>query len=104
MSFKFKVDNKFEKKLKRLSSNAKKVSGENNVPFVELFNQKFMHTNTLFHSIEEFVENSGFDFTKMESINELELDKFVNENTKFDSWEEMKAVAAEQWVAKQLGI
>lgn len=104
MSFKMKWNNDFEKRLNQLSEDADKISGDNQVPFEDLFNQQFMWKYTEFDSILEFVNESGFDFTNMESINESELDAFIEAHTSFSSWEDMKGKAAKLWITKQLGF
>lgn len=104
MSFKMKWNNNFENRLNQLSEDADKISGDNQIPFEELFNQQFMRKHTEFNSIDEFVNKSGFDFTNMDSINESELDKFIEGHTSFSSWEDMKGKAAKLWITKQLGF
>lgn len=90
--------------LKKLQKNLDKVSRNNNVPFDELFTNSFMIKNTEYRSIEEFVNDSKFDFKDMESINENELDNFVNQKTNFSTWKQMLTSASELWTVRQLGL
>lgn len=81
------------------------VSGK--IKFEDLFNSKFMQTNTNFNNIEQFFESSPFTVNTeddFDNLNENELDGYVKEKTKFASWEEMKVKAAEIYVAKELNL
>lgn len=98
---KMKFDNSGFKKLQK---NLDKVSGNNEVSFNDLFTDSFMEKNTEYRTIDEFVNNSKFDFTDIESIDERELDKFVNQKTDFSTWKQMLTSASEIWTAKQLGL
>lgn len=93
-----------QKRLKELEKNAKSLDGSHDVPFTELFNKKFMTSSTNFSNIDEFVEKSKLDFSKMEEIDETVLDDFVISNTKFDSWDSMKGEAVQAWTSKKLGF
>ena len=104
MGFKMKWNNDFDKRLNQLSEYADRISDGNQVPFEDLFNQQFMRKHSEFDSIDEFVIKSGFDFTNMDSIDESELDKFIEGHTSFSSWEAMKGKAAKLWITKQLGF
>ncbi|WP_368251194.1 hypothetical protein [Enterococcus sp. 2201sp1_2201st1_B8_2201SCRN_220225] len=93
-----------QKRLKQMEQSASSLNGSHSVSFNDLFTKKFMNRYTDFSIIDEFVEKSGFDFSDMESIDEADLDSFVNENTQFESWNKMKTKAAEEWTARQLGF
>ena len=93
-----------EKQLDKLSQAADELDGEHSVSFGVLFNPEFMSRNTQFQTIDEFTERSSFDFSDIESIDEAQLDKFIAEHTSFESWEDMKASAAQEWAAKKLGF
>lgn len=93
-----------QRKLENLEKKANSTNGTHSISFTELFNNGFMQSNTDFSDIEQFVEKSGFDFSDMESIDEIELDSFVKENSVFDSWHSMKSKAAGLWTKKQLGL
>ncbi|WP_273478509.1 hypothetical protein WJ437_09105 [Ignavigranum ruoffiae] len=90
---------------RKLKSHIEKVSNlGKNVPFTELFDEKFMSSNTKFDNIQSFADASKFDFENLDSIDEKELDQFVDSNTDFNNWEDMKNRAAEIWVKKQLDL
>lgn len=104
MSFKLKGLDKFSKELNKLSKNAEKISGNNQVSFNELFTNSFMSKYTDFTNIDDFVTNSGFDFSDLESIPDSDLDNFVSNNTSFSNWKEMLTKASEIWTVKKLGL
>lgn len=104
---KFKGFDELSKKLGQISKNAEKIDGRNEVSFDELFNESFMLKNTNFNSLKEFLEKSPFKVETNEDlakIDEKELDIFVNGNTSFNNWKEMKDSASKYWIVKNLGL
>ena len=87
-----------------LSRKAKSISGENEVSFDELFPVSFMKKYTKFNSIDEFEEQSDFDFTDIENIDDAALDHYVSIHTNFSKWDDMLAEAGEQWTIRKLGL
>lgn len=88
---------KFQKKIDQ------DVNGE--VSLEVLFNSDFIQRNTNFSNMQEFFDKSPFEIKSQEDFEKLdvsELDGYVQENTKFKSWDEMKKKAGEEYVAKQL--
>lgn len=104
MGMKIKGLKEFEKKISNLSKKSENANGQHSVPFDELFSKKFMDKYTTFESIDIFIEKSGFNFKDMDSINENELDKFVDSTTQFNTWKKMLTKASEIWTAKKLGF
>lgn len=95
------------RKLRDLQRKAGELDGEHEIPFVDLFHDEFMLRNTDFASIDDMIEASKFDVSSPEdfaAIPDGEWDSFVTETTRFDSWEEMKAAAAREWVTRRLGL
>ncbi|MCI2095877.1 MAG: hypothetical protein LKK07_10075 [Lactococcus lactis] len=92
------------KKLNNMAKKAKELDGKREVKLVELFNSNFMSSNTKFSSFEDFADASKFDWSDVEGIPEDELDIFINQNSSFNSWEEMYKDAATDYYAKQLGF
>ncbi len=83
--------------LKRMQRNLKEVEGSHNYKFSELFPEDFMKEYTNAENINDFFEKSGFDFSSQEAFRSIdieELDKYISNNSKFSSWEEMKSKAA----------
>lgn len=93
------------KQLKKLQENIRKVEGTRNYTMKELFNDEFMSQHTKFSNISDFLEASGLDFSSQEAFRNVDvekLDKYISENSDFSSWEEMKSVAGNLIVQKQI--
>lgn len=102
---KMKGFNKFEKKLDQMQKNAEKIEGDNQVPFKDLFNPKFMQKHTKFNSFDSFLEASPFTVKTQEDFDAIpkdEFDTYINENTSFDSWNDMFTTARNDWIEKQI--
>lgn len=83
-------------KLKEVQENIKEAEQPKSYTLKELFPNDFIEEYTNCKTIKEFVENSGLDFSH--EANKMfcsdEFNKYVSENSKFTSWEEMKNLAA----------
>lgn len=84
---------------------------EGQLQFGEIFSESFMLTNTNFSSIDEFFSKSPFHINdetsetakmSIESIPDAELDAYVKENTKFESWRDFYTTAGEIAIANRL--
>ena len=94
--------NKF---LEKLEQNVSKAGGE--MSLEDLFNEKFMKKYTEFNNIQDFFNNSPFEFEtdeEFEQIDEKELDQYVAANTQFPSWEDMMVKAGQEELVRQLGL
>lgn len=85
-------------KLKQLQQNAEQISGDNEVPFDELFNEPFMqwHTNNTYSSFSKFLNSSKFGDIPFEKIPDDEWNDWVNSNTDFQSWKDMQTTASQE--------
>ncbi|ALV21027.1 hypothetical protein [Carnobacterium antarcticum] len=95
------------KKLNDLSKKANNANGEHSVPFEELFSSSFMNKYTNGDEIYSFFIAGGFDASNNESfeaIDENQLDVYISDNSSFQSWQDMKNSAAEQYTLKILGF
>lgn len=83
-------------KLKEVQENMKETEQAKSYTLKELFPNDFMEEYTNCKTIKEFIENSGLDFSHEanEVFNSKEFNKYVSDNTKFTSWEEMKTYAS----------
>ncbi len=93
--------------LEDLTKNIKEISGTNKVPIDELMDKKFMAENTKFSNFDEMLEKGNLEekydtFEKISSS--VEWDKFVQNNTNFNSWDDMKGKAAKSWAIKKIGL
>ncbi|MED4581863.1 hypothetical protein P9578_03620 [Brevibacillus choshinensis] len=104
MSFKITGLGDLEKQLKNLEKKIQEaVNG--NVKFSDLFTDEFMSRYTKFNNIDEFWDNSSFEFEskeEFEQINDDELDEYVKQHTEFSSWDDMKSRAAKEYITKKL--
>lgn len=95
------------KRLNALKENAESLNGTNHVSLGELFSVPFMKKYTSFNSINDLFNAGGFKVqTKqdLESIPDIQLDKFIAATTKFTSWKEMLTEASKQYAVKKLGF
>ena len=93
--------------LENIKKKAKKLDGYNEISFENLFPPAFMKKYTAFGSINEMFKVSPFELETQEdfkTIPEDEMDKFINENTEFTSWEDMIGEAGELWLVDQIGL
>jgi hypothetical protein len=92
------------RKLNKMAAAARKIDGNHQVNFSELFHPVFMLENTNFASIDDFFGASPFEIgarEDLEAIDENALDAWVREKTRFQSWSEMKQTAGNEWVVKK---
>ncbi len=94
-----------EKRLDKMSREAKKLDGEHSVNLTELFPESFMSTHTHSSSIEEFLLDLGVsDQSTFEELPHEDLDAKVKAETDFDSWNKMYEAGTAQYVGKKLGF
>lgn len=106
-NFKIEIDDSgARKKLEDMKKNLKNIEVKQSVPFSELFNESFMSKYTKYSCFDEMLEDSRLleKYGDFESIDDEEWDNFVNVNTEFSDWEEMKSEAAKIWTLSQIGL
>jgi hypothetical protein len=95
-----------EERLNQIEENIKmKVDGF--IRFRELFPDSFIRDHSNYRSADELLEQGGFKSDKkngFEAIDETRLDKFIGENTDFESWEAMKRAAGVDHVRKKITV
>ena len=97
----------FNKKLNDLEKKARKLDGTHNVPLKELLNPSFMVNYSNFSNVDEMLQATGFKVENQddfEAIPEKDLNDFVCQNTKFQTWNDMLKRAGEEYFKKQLGF
>lgn len=95
------------KKLDDMGKGVKELEGTNDVSFGELFTNAFMKKHTKHNSIESFFDNSPFKISsdkELEEIDEAELDKYVDNNSKFNSWKDMLGKAVDEYLFRKMGL
>lgn len=73
------------------------IEVEEEVRIDELLSNEFMQSNTDFESLVEFFDNSPWDVPEERSVADVagdDLDQYVDEETCFESFEEMREKAA----------
>ena len=97
--FEFKGFNNLEKKTKELSEYPKGS---------KLFINRFMEKNTNYKSFEELCNSSEFTIESQEDFQKItnsdDWDKYIKDNTNFNSWEEMMIEAYKEYVQRKLGL
>ena len=81
----------------------KKVEGP--VRFDELFPDGFIQKHSDFKSLKQLFEHGGFDCRRPEQLYALDmkrLDKYISENTDFESWKDMKLAAEVALVLRKI--
>lgn len=104
MGFEFKGMDKLTKQLKQVEKQAKEaVDGE--VKLDQLFTEKFMSENTKVNNMQEFIDASPLSEESIEDVEQFntpEMDEFVKNQTKFDSWSDILQAASNNHVADML--
>lgn len=91
---KFKSDPELGKLMLRLS-------------FQELFNDKFMHENSKFKSMDDMMWRSDFGITNLmevENVNQKNWNKFIAANTECDTWHRFGKLAMVEWMKTVLAL
>jgi len=71
------------------------------VPADKLFNPMFMKSFTKSSNFDEFVLKSGFTLKEFKLKPNKDLDKYIGENTKFSSWQDMLNKAGAEYSVKK---
>lgn len=87
--------------IKALDAHNKKVNDLQNIDisYDELFTKEFMIEHANVDSITEFFKAGSIEFM---TADQGEIDKYVNQITKFDNFEQMKAEALRSYIARKL--
>jgi len=97
----------FEELAEQMDDLSASLDVDQDIPMEELFTDGFMATNTEFDSISDFFEESPWTIESEEdfqSIDEDELDRYVDKHTGFSSWEAMLSAAAREWLTRQMSL
>jgi hypothetical protein len=95
------------KKLDKLAKSAEELDGTHNVSMTDILTPSFISEHTRFADADELYEASGFKCDSQEdfeAIPEDELDKFIQSESSFDSWQDMLGAAGEKWAISKLGL
>lgn len=95
----------FRNKLDSMRNNLKEIEGSHSYGIKEIFTDGFMKEYTSFESIQEFVDKSPADFSSQESFKSRDTEsfnKFISNNSKFSSWEEMLSAASKIMLSRKI--
>lgn len=91
--------------LDQLSKNASELSGEHNVQMGELMNPKFISKCSQYSNLDELFDASGFKIESnedFEAIPDKKWESFIQENTTYESWQEMREAAGVEYAKNML--
>ena len=90
--------------IEELEKTVNEVDGER-IPFDELFPRPFMQRYTDADDIEIFLDRSRWNIENQEDfekIPETEFDEYVDNHSRFRTWEQMKSKAGNEWLSTRL--
>ncbi len=79
--------------------------GKRLVSVHDLFPPDFMHTYTEFESVGEFFEESPWTIETerdFERIPPRSLDRYVDQHSRFDSWDTMLLAGGREWASRRV--
>lgn len=94
-----------EEQIKEIAERVKKDS-EMKLSLSELFDDEFISKNTKFKSYKELISASGINIDNGDDFEHKKdsgvFDSFINQNTQFDTMDEMEKAAAKEKLIKGL--
>jgi len=93
------------KKLKRLAQNVRSLEGTNSIPMGDVLTDEFIQANTNFKNIDDLFEKAGYKVENQadfEAIPQEDIDNFVRENSKFDSFTALQQEAVNEFVRNKI--
>lgn len=97
--------NELQNDLQEKANKVENLNGTRQIAFNDLFTDELMQNKTRFKNIESFLEL--LDIKSSEDLNDFpqeKLDIFVNENTDFSNWNEMRQYAVTNYISQETGI
>tara|TARA_R110000751_G_scaffold6113_1_gene26625 strand:- start:2628 stop:2936 length:309 start_codon:yes stop_codon:yes gene_type:complete len=96
---------KFDLKgLDQLEKNVSELSGTSSIPLGDLMNPGFISSCSQYSNLEELIEASGFKVEPegLAATSNQEWEQFIQTNTSYEGWIEMKDAALNRYVAANL--
>lgn len=78
-----------------------KIEGPEFVALNKLFNDAFITKNTIFSSLEAFIDSYDGNIESQADLERYTFSKYVQENSRFDSYENMLEVARKDYILDQ---
>lgn len=107
MTFSIEGFDDLQKRLQELKDKVQEAEGTHSVSISELLNAEFLASCSAFSSMDELFEASGFNIKSQEdfeAIPDTDWEWFIQQNTSYTSWAEMKQAAATIWMEKKLNL
>ncbi|HBI3683762.1 TPA: hypothetical protein K3939_004457 [Citrobacter freundii] len=96
---------KIKSNINQIKKNLEEIGNTTQIRFDELFTPEFLTEYTSFVSIGDMFEKSGFIVKTPEDFKAIpddEWERFVTENTTFESWSDMQKKALQVVMSKRL--
>ena len=96
---------KIIKHFEKLEKRIRKIDDKYVLIVSDLFPPEFVKKNTKFSSMDEMFEKSGFAVNSQKDFEKIPndvWDKFISDNSKFGSWQDMLNAAGIEWAQRQL--
>ena len=88
-----------------LQKGTEELAATKEVALKELFTDDFLRKHTDFQSFEDFDSQKIFETYKtIKEIPDDEMDTFIVDNSKFESWQVMIDTATSEYAIKKLGF
>lgn len=87
--------------LDKLAKNLKDLGNKKSLTLDELMNEAFVSNHSKYKSFDELLSSSPFTVETAEdfkAIPDEQWDRFIDENTDFDTWESMQRAAFKHYV------
>ncbi|CAI2439073.1 hypothetical protein [Serratia proteamaculans] len=95
----------FMKNIEKMQRNLEEIGETPELRFDELFNEEFLSQCSTFVSLDDMLEKSGFKVETAEDFKAIpddEWERFIVENTSYESWREMQMDAGAKLLEKRL--
>ncbi len=98
--------------LKSLQNKLRELEGKHKISLDELMTKEFMKKHTKYDNFNEFVINSNLvpeDTVKITKemfadIPDEDFDKYIRDNTDFQSWKDMLQTSTNEYAKRKLGL
>jgi hypothetical protein len=99
ITFKFDTSD-LDRKLDDLTKRANELGKGKNITIDELLPDSFINKNSRFQTRQAMLDAGGIK--SAEEFDGEPFSRFVSENTNFGNWPEMKALAVQEYIARNL--
>jgi hypothetical protein len=107
MTFRMDGFDELQRKLQNMADNLREIEGTKEVPMNEVLTPDFLSSCSRFSSLEDMFTASGFKVESPEDFKAIpddEWDAFIQQNTNFESWQQMLGEAGSVWAKNRIGL